>query len=88
MAIGKDDPSALINDEAGSVASAGGFSIERSAGSGSEHNHGGNYPVKSVAPVLGGGSVLPEGCDTVDLHAEVAVAAVLHGGVQSCSLRS
>lgn len=88
MAIGEDDSSVLIDDEAGSIAGSSGFSVERSAGGGSKHNHGGNHLVKGLPPVLGRGSVLPEGSDSVDLHAEVATAPLLHGGVQSNSLRS
>jgi hypothetical protein len=73
MPIGEDDPAALVDDEAGGVAGAGGLSVEGAAGCGAKHDHGRDDLVQRPPPVLGRGRVLAE--RRVDLHAQLVLGA-------------
>lgn len=78
MAIGEDDPAALVDDEAGCGAGAGGLGVEGAASGGAEDDDGGDDFVECFPPVLGGGDVFSE--RRIDFHEEVT-GGVLDGGV-------
>jgi hypothetical protein len=73
MPVGEDDPPALVDDEAGGVAGAGGLGVEGAAGGGAKHDHGGDDLVQRPPPVLGRGHVLAK--RRVDLHAQLVLGA-------------
>lgn len=69
MAIGKNDTAALVDDEAGGVAGAGGLGVEGASGGGPEDDDGGDDFVEGFAPVLGSGDVFLKW--RIDFHAKV-----------------
>lgn len=74
MSVSENDAAALVDDEAGGVAGAGGLGVEGATGVGAEDDDGGDDPAERPPPVLGRGGVLPERRQRrVDFHAQVAV---------------
>ena len=83
MAIGEDDAAALVDDEAGGVAGAGGLGVEGATGGGAKDDDGGDDLVECSPPVLGGGHVLLHR-RRIDLHTQfVGLHGGAAGGVQS-----
>ena len=71
MAIGEDDPAALIDDKAGGIASTGDLSIEGTTRRSPQNDDGRDDLGESLPPVLRGGGAFSEG--RVDLHAKLVL---------------
>lgn len=84
MAIGEDDPAALIDDEAGGIASTGGLSVEGATCGGPQNDDGGDDLGEGLPPVLRRRSAFLE--RRVDLHAQLVLNARSHGLLRSQSL--
>lgn len=70
MAVGEDDATLLIDNEAGGVACCGRLSVERAASGGAEDDDSRDHFVERPSPVLSGGDIFPER-RRVDLHAQI-----------------
>lgn len=68
MSIGEDDPAALIDDEAGGIASTSGLSVKSTTGGCPQNDDGGDDLAERLSPVVGGGGVFFE--RRIDLHGE------------------
>lgn len=77
MAIGEDDPAALIDDKAGGIASTGSLSVEGATCGGPQNDDGGDDLGEGLPPVLRRRSALFE--RRVDLHAQFVLNARSHG---------
>ena len=75
MPVGEDDPSVLVDDEAGGIAGAGRLGVEGAAGCGAKHDHGGNDLVQRPPPVLCRGHVISK--RRVDLHAQFVLGGAV-----------
>lgn len=73
MSVSENDAAALVDDEAGGVAGAGGLGVESATCVGAEDDDGGDDPAERPPPVLGRGDILAERRRRVDFHAQVAV---------------
>ena len=73
MSVSENDAAALVDDEAGGVAGAGGLGVESATCVGAEDDDGGDDPAERPPPVLSRGDILAERRRRVDFHAQVAV---------------
>lgn len=73
MAIGEDDPAALIDDKASGIASTSGLSVEGTTRGCPQNDDGWDDLAERLSPVVGCGRVLFE--RRIDLHGEVVLDA-------------